>query len=48
MEGSVANNFAEGKSNEQVREVGHHARKAGNLANRTVGKVSKAVPILAL
>jgi len=26
MEGSVAKNVAEGKSNEQIREVGHHAR----------------------
>jgi hypothetical protein len=48
MEGSVAKNFAEGKSNEQVREVGHHARKAGNLANSSVGEVSKAAPILAV
>jgi hypothetical protein len=28
MEGAVAKNFEEGKSHEQVREVGHHARKA--------------------
>src|SRR6266699_6446109 len=28
MENSVAKNFVEGKSNEHVREVGHHARKA--------------------
>jgi hypothetical protein len=28
MEGSVAKNFAEGKSHEHFLEVGHHARKA--------------------
>ncbi len=31
MKGSVAKNFEEGKSNEQLIEVGHHARKAAPL-----------------
>ena len=31
MEGAVAKNFEEEKSHEQVREVGHHARKAAPL-----------------
>ena len=31
MEGSVAKNFVEGKSNEQVIDVGHHARKAAPI-----------------